>query len=129
MKILAKFTIPLLALLVSCDSTKKDTLIKGSTEHITAVTNAIDDPALVNSEKDSKNWLSYGLNYAEDRFSQLNAITDKNVNDLGLMWTYDLNSIRGVEATPIVVDGIMYVTAPWSIVHAIDQDRKTDLEL
>ncbi len=120
MKILAKFTISLLAILVSCDSSKNDTLIKGTTEHITAVTKAIDDPALVNAENDSKNWLSYGLNYSEDRFSQLNSISDKNVNDLGLMWSYDLNSIRGVEATPVVVDGIMYVTAPWSIVHAID---------
>ncbi len=120
MKILAKFTIPLLALLVSCDSSKNDTLIKGSTEHIAAVTNSIDDPALVNSEKDSKNWLSYGLNYSEDRFSQLEEISEGNVDKLGLLWSYDLNSIRGVEATPVVVDGIMYVTAPWSIVHAID---------
>ena len=36
------------------------------------------------------------------------------------MWTYTLESIRGVEATPLVVDGIMYVTASWSVVHAVD---------
>jgi quinohemoprotein ethanol dehydrogenase len=39
---------------------------------------------------------------------------------LGLAWSYDLGSDRGVEATPIVVDGIMYVTGSWSILHAID---------
>ena len=39
---------------------------------------------------------------------------------MGLVWSYDLESTRGVEATPLVVDGIMYVTASWSIVHAID---------
>jgi quinohemoprotein ethanol dehydrogenase len=94
--------------------------MKGTAEHITAVTNAVNDMALVNAKNDSKNWLSYGQNYSEDRFSQLEEISTENVGKLGLKWSYDLNSIRGVEATPVVVDGIMYVTAPWSIVHAID---------
>jgi len=121
MKKSVKFTIPFLAFIISFSSCKnEDTLIKGSNEHITAVTSAINDQTLVNAKSDSKNWLSYGLNYSENRFSQLNSISDENVNDLGLMWSYNLNSIRGVEATPVVVDGIMYVTAPWSIVHAID---------
>ncbi len=121
MKVLSKITILLLAFIVFFGSCKnEDTLLKGSNEHITAVTTSINDQALVNAKNDSKDWLSYGLNYSENRFSQLNSISDKNVNDLGLMWSYDLNSIRGVEATPVVVDGIMYVTAPWSIVHAID---------
>ena len=62
----------------------------------------------------------YGLDYAETRFSRLRQITAANVKDLGLVWTYNLESTRGVEATPLVVDGIMYVTASWSIVHAID---------
>ena len=43
-----------------------------------------------------------------------------NVKQLGLMWSYNLESTRGVEATPLVVDGVMYVTASWSVVHAID---------
>lgn len=121
MKILVKFTIPFLAFIISCTSNRNnDTLVKGTTEHIIAVTNVIDDLAMVNAKKDSKNWLSYGLNYSEDRFSQLEEISVENVSNLGLKWSYDLNSIRGVEASPVVVDGIMYVTAPWSIVHAID---------
>ncbi|MEO1653229.1 MAG: PQQ-dependent dehydrogenase, methanol/ethanol family, partial [Bacteroidota bacterium] len=91
---------------------------KGSPEHIKAVTEAVDDARL--SQGDSKDWLSYGLNYSENRFSQLDEITTENVSEMGLVWSYSLNSIRGVEATPVVVDGIMYVTAPWSIVHAID---------
>lgn len=65
-------------------------------------------------------WLSYGLNYYENRFSQLNQINTENVKDLGLVWSYELGSKRGVEATPIVVDGIMYLTAPWSIIYALD---------
>ena len=93
---------------------------KGSPEHIKAVTGAIDSAAIIANSATSKDWPSYGLDYAETRFSKLDQITAGNVKDIGLMWTYNLESIRGVEATPLVVDGIMYVTAPWSIVHAVD---------
>ena len=54
------------------------------------------------------------------RFSKLNQINADNVKKLGLVWSYPLESSRGVEATPVVVDGIMYQTASWSVVHAID---------
>lgn len=61
-----------------------------------------------------------GLGYDVNRFSPLDQITTANVGKLGLAWSYPLKSIRGVEATPIVVDGTMFVTTPWSIVHAVD---------
>lgn len=70
--------------------------------------------------KTGKDWPSYGLDYAETRFSRLTQISDANVKNLGLAWTYNLESTRGVEATPLVVDGVMYVSASWSIVHAIE---------
>jgi PQQ-dependent dehydrogenase (methanol/ethanol family) len=65
-------------------------------------------------------WPSYGLDYAETRYSRLDQINTSNVQQLGLVWSYDLESTRGVEATPLVVDGVMYVTASWSVVHAVD---------
>ncbi len=65
-------------------------------------------------------WPSYGLDYAETRFSRLDRINTSNVKDLGLVWSYDLESTRAVEATPLVVDGTMYVTASWSVLHAVD---------
>ena len=68
----------------------------------------------------SRDWPSYGLDYAETRFSKLKQVDTSNVSRLGLAWSYDLESTRGVEATPLVVDGVMYVTASWSIVHAVD---------
>jgi quinohemoprotein ethanol dehydrogenase len=68
----------------------------------------------------SVNWPSYGLDYAETRFSRLKQIDAGNVAKLGLAWSYDLESTRGVEATPLVVDGVMYVSASWSVVHAVD---------
>ncbi|WP_372658086.1 PQQ-dependent dehydrogenase, methanol/ethanol family [Hydrogenophaga sp.] len=65
-------------------------------------------------------WPSYGLDYAETRHSRLEQINAANVGKLGLVWSYDLESNRGVESTPLVVNGVMYVTASWSIVHAVD---------
>lgn len=81
---------------------------------------AVDDKLISANAVTSKEWPSYGLDFAETRFSHLRQINDTNVHNLGLLWTYDLASTRGVEATPLVVDGVMYVTASWSIVHAID---------
>jgi glucose dehydrogenase len=48
------------------------------------------------------------------------AVQVGNVRSCELVWSYSLGSSRGVEATPVVVDGIMYQTASWSVVHAID---------
>lgn len=93
---------------------------KGSAAHIRAVTGAVDSAAIVANGKTTKDWPSYGLDYAETRFSKLDQINADNVKQLGLQWSYSLGSERGVEATPVVVDGIMYVTASWSVVHAID---------
>ncbi|MGN6286460.1 MAG: PQQ-dependent dehydrogenase, methanol/ethanol family [Afipia sp.] len=93
---------------------------KGSPEHIKAVTGAIDVNSVRANEATSKDWPTIGLDYGETRFSKLKQINTDNVKDLGLVWSYNLESSRGVEATPIVVDGIMYVTASWSVVHAID---------
>ena len=93
---------------------------KGSPEHIKAVTSAVDSASIKANTATSNDWPTIGLDYAETRFSKLNKITADNVKTLGLVWSYPLESSRGVEATPVVVDGIMYVTASWSVVHAID---------
>lgn len=93
---------------------------KGSPEHIRAVTARIDTQAIRANERTTADWPSYGLDHAETRFSRLKQIDTGNVGKLGLVWSYNLESTRGVEATPVVVDGIMYVTASWSIVHAVN---------
>jgi quinohemoprotein ethanol dehydrogenase len=78
---------------------------KGSAEHIKAVTSAVDAASITANTATSKDWPTIGLDYAETRFSKLNQITADNVKNLGLKWTYNLESVRGVEATPRVVDG------------------------
>lgn len=72
-------------------------------------------------------WLTYGGTYEEQRHSGLTQINTETVADLGVAWTYELGTSRGVESTPIVVDGVMYVTSAWSIVYALD--AKTGEEL
>jgi quinohemoprotein ethanol dehydrogenase len=93
---------------------------KGSREHVAAVTRRVDGAFITANAITTTDWPSHGLDYAETRFSKLRQINTANVKSLGLVWSYNLESTRGVEATPLVVDGIMYVSASWSIVHAID---------
>lgn len=66
------------------------------------------------------NWLLHGRTYSEQRFSPLKKINDKNVADLGYALSFDLNAARGLEATPIMRDGVLYITSTWSVVYAID---------
>ncbi len=75
---------------------------------------------LANAASDASNWLSHGRTYDEQRFSPLDSINTENVGELGLAWYFDVPTNRGMEATPIVVDGRMYVTGSWSIVYALD---------
>lgn len=107
-----------LGLALSADAALAQT--KGSPEHIKAVTSAVDSASIKANTATSNDWPTIGLDYAETRFSKLNQINTDNVKKLGLVWSYSLDSSRGVEATPVVVDGIMYQTASWSVVHAID---------
>ena len=65
-------------------------------------------------------WMSHGRTYDEQRFSPLDAINDQNIGELGLAWVADLPTRRGMEATPLVVDGAMYLSGPWNIVYALD---------
>lgn len=80
----------------------------------------VDDARLVAADADSANWLTYGRTYNEQRFSPLTQVTDANIAQLGLAWSHEYATSRGMEATPLVVDGIIYTTTSWSIVHAYD---------
>ncbi|MGB0035153.1 MAG: PQQ-dependent dehydrogenase, methanol/ethanol family [Candidatus Acidiferrales bacterium] len=80
----------------------------------------VDAARLATAAQDSANWMTYGRTYSEQRFSPLKDINDRNVAQLALAWHYDLDTRRGQEATPIVVDGVMYFTSAWSKVFALD---------
>ena len=69
---------------------------------------------------DEREWISTGRDYGEQRYSPLIQINEENVDALKLAWYSDIDSSRGQEATPIVVDGAMYVSTAWSKVKAFD---------
>lgn len=88
--------------------------------HITHVAASITQQRVIDAHLEPDNWLTHGRDYAEQRHSPLNDINEHNINQLGLAWHKDMLYNRGLEATPIVVDGVMYVTGLWSTVYALD---------
>ena len=80
----------------------------------------VDQARLTAADNDPGNWMSHGRTYSEQRYSPLDKINTSNVGNLGLAWSFELSTNRGVETTPIVVDGVMYVTSAWSLVYALD---------
>ena len=84
------------------------------------------------TDQDPKDWLTIGGNHQMQHYSPLDLINKENVNTLGYAWEHDASTIignvpRGLEATPIVVDGLMYTSGAWGVVYALD--AKTGKEL
>ena len=81
---------------------------------------AVDAQRLKNADQDPDNWLSYGRTWSEQRFSPLKDIDERNVARLGIAWYADLDTYRGVEATPLEVDGVLFNVSAWDITTAYD---------
>jgi quinohemoprotein ethanol dehydrogenase len=75
--------------------------------------------ARVANERDGANWLVKGGSFAQAEFSPLQQINDKNIGQMGLAWLTELSDPMGLVAEPIVVDGVIYLSAPRSVVYAI----------
>ena len=69
---------------------------------------------------DAADWSSYGRTSDEQRFSPLAQINEQNVGQLGLLWSRELGTARGLEATPLVSNGVIYTTGEWSTAYALD---------
>jgi quinohemoprotein ethanol dehydrogenase len=85
----------------------------------------VDDAALKDAGKTGEEWISYNVNWSEQRYSPLNQINASNVSRLGLAWYIDIPAAPGrpqthQEGTPLVHNGILYSIAPWSVVYAVD---------
>ncbi|MEW5998801.1 MAG: PQQ-dependent dehydrogenase, methanol/ethanol family [Pseudomonadota bacterium] len=90
----------------------------GGADNKATDTTGIDGARIIKAS--GEEWLSYGRTYDEQRFSPLDQINTGNVGELGLAWYADLDTARGQEATPLVIDGKIYVTTAWSKVKAFD---------
>jgi PQQ-dependent dehydrogenase (methanol/ethanol family) len=91
-----------------------------ASDALTGVQAGVDRARVVDADAEPGSWLTHGRNYAEDRESPLAIITRDNVARLGLAWYYDTGTKRGLEASLLVIDGVMYTTTSWSRVIAID---------
>jgi quinohemoprotein ethanol dehydrogenase len=87
---------------------------------LTAAAGTVDRKALLAAADNRTDWLTHGRTYDEQRFSPLERINTGNVKTLGLAWFADLDTARGQEATPLVIDGTIYITTAWSKVKAYD---------
>jgi quinohemoprotein ethanol dehydrogenase len=83
---------------------------------------AVDQARINNADREPGAWLTAGRDYKEQRFSTLKQLNDKNIasSGLALSWYGDIDTERGQESTPIIVDGVLYVTSAWSLVKAYD---------
>src|SRR2546428_6031711 len=85
----------------------------------------VDDAALKTGSKTGDEWISYGVNWSEQRYSPLKQIDTSNVSRLGLAWSAEIPLAPGnpqthQENTPLVFNGVLYGITPWSITYAVD---------
>ena len=75
---------------------------------------------LLKASEEPENWLMYSGQYNSQRYSRLTEIDKSNVNQLEVKWVKQLETLADVETTPLVVDGVMYLTQSPSNVIALD---------
>jgi quinohemoprotein ethanol dehydrogenase len=80
----------------------------------------VDSNTLKNAAKNGDEWLTYGRDYAETRFSPLKQIDSTNVQRLGLAKVWPTRALGAIESTPLVHDGILYGTLSYGAVFAFD---------
>lgn len=97
------------------DTSVSDTSVSRDSDNTITPVNRMRIVAAGNNE-----WLTHGRTYSEQRNSPLALINRQNVSELGLAWDFELDTDRGQEATPLVIDGVVYLTTAWSKAFAID---------
>jgi quinohemoprotein ethanol dehydrogenase len=86
-----------------------------------AAPGAVDAARLQAADSEPQNWYTGGRDKDGTYYSPLATINASNVKDLGFAWQYGLGSpLRGQEATPVVVDGILYTSGTWGYVYAVN---------
>jgi len=80
----------------------------------------VDQARLMRAEQDPASWITHGGTPDEWHYSPLDQIHTANIARLGLAWYGEFDTNRGQEATPLVVDGVLYTSTAWSKVYAYD---------
>jgi quinohemoprotein ethanol dehydrogenase len=80
----------------------------------------VDSARLRAADSEPQNWFTLGRDQNQTYYSPLAMIDAGTVSRLGFAWSYDMGTARGQEATPIVIDGVMYTSGTWGYVYALD---------
>jgi quinohemoprotein ethanol dehydrogenase len=111
----------LVVVLAACSSKESPAPATGEAQSAAAKVAAVSGERITAADKEPGSWMTHGRTYDEQRFSPLKQITADNVGQLKPAWHFDLDAAhRAQESTPIVVDGVMYLTTAWSKVVALD---------
>ncbi|HTV50593.1 MAG TPA: PQQ-dependent dehydrogenase, methanol/ethanol family [Steroidobacteraceae bacterium] len=95
-------------------------LAAGPLRAAAASAGAVDDARLQAAAAHPQDWITYGGTWSEQRYSALTQINERTVGRLRPAWSFELDTTRGQEATPLEVDGVLYVSTAWSKVYALD---------
>ena len=70
---------------------------------------------LVNADKEPQNWLTYGRTYNAWRYSPLDQVNRSNIKKLVPVWAFQTGDVEGgLQITPLVADGVMYISSSWN---------------
>jgi len=88
----------------------------------------VDDARIVGAATaEPESWLTYGQTFEEQRFSRLSAINRDSIADLGLTWVKHFDIRHRLQNTPLVVDGVMYVSDPWNVTYALNAETGAEI--
>ncbi|MFT6772199.1 MAG: quinohemoprotein ethanol dehydrogenase, partial [Congregibacter sp.] len=123
--------VPLVLMLAACSSDQQDLdlpLVESQAAPVVAAGGTAVTAERINAADSTPGeWLTHGRTYGEQRFSPLDKINTGNVKELGLAWYAELPTDRGIETTPLMADGKLFVTASWG--HVLAYDAKSGEEL
>src|SRR5437867_5151926 len=117
-----------LVLLVAVSAFAQETPAAQKARAAAVTHTTVTDQMLLAAANDTKNWLTYGGDYSNTRFSKSERINAQSVSRLMPRWVFQTSGpVGSFETTPLVVDGVMYLTTPFN--HAIAVDVKTGWQL
>jgi quinohemoprotein ethanol dehydrogenase len=83
-------------------------------------TGKLDRARLLAVDTEPGSWLTSGRDFGKTHYSPLELINQQNVDKLGFAWQYETGTARGMQATPVVIDGVMYTSGVAGRVYALD---------
>ncbi len=118
-------TIGLLIALVGCQANEPSPDVLTDDAETSATDRVVTYDRLVNADQEPENWLMYSGEYNGQRYSRLDQVNRANVGDLKVEWVHQkFHTLSVVETSPVVVDGLMFITSRAIVMGATSRARK-----